>query len=395
MSLNDMKRKWIAATIMSVFLISLVLVMVSQHTTPHERLPTNISPILIDAESDFDAEHGVVRGSGIISDPYVIEGWQIDVSRDCPERSCTGIVVQNANASFVIRNVIIRGGIYDNGIRFSGVKNARLESVLVESGGDGISVVASINVTLFRNVVVGDDRGIFVTQSHDVWVCASSISLGVQGIVVEDASRISLLDNILTGNKANGVLFLHVTNSTLEGNTITETSFRGIALFNSSDIVASRNRIVGSGEECLYVASGGRTSMIQNEVSNCEWAGVSVYKSDENLVKDNLVARTPSGVLFSDSSRNVAAFNSVTDTGWGITIASDSDANYIVENTVSLSAHVGILLIRFDDHTPDRNIIQGNTVSQSGDADLLDSSGGTDNLWRFNAYEKEIPSTSD
>ena len=134
-------------------------------------------------------------------------------------------------------------------------------------------------------------------------------------------------------------------------------------------------------------------SIIENEVSNCTWDGISVYGSDENIVKGNFVAKTPSGVVLFDSSRNVLVSNTVTDTGWGITVSSDSDANFVLGNTVSRSSSVGILLIGEDDHAPDRNVIQGNRVSQSGKTDLLDSSGGTGNLWRFNTYEKEILST--
>jgi parallel beta-helix repeat protein len=133
-------------------------------------------------------------------------------------------------------------------------------------------------------------------------------------------------------------------------------------------------------------------SVIQNEVSNCTWTGVSVYRSDENVVKGNFVSATPSGVVVSDSSRNVVASNIVTDTGWGITVASDSQANFVLDNTVSRSAFVGIMLVRFDTQSPDRNVIQGNRVSQSVKEDLLDSSGGSSNLWRFNTYEKELVS---
>jgi parallel beta-helix repeat protein len=118
-----------------------------------------------------------------------------------------------------------------------------------------------------------------------------------------------------------------------------------------------------------------------------------MYGSDANIVKGNFVAKTPSGIVLYDSSRTVLVSNTVADTEWGITVASDSDANFVLENTVSRSSSIGILLIGDDDHAPDRNVIQGNRVSQSGKTDLLDSSGGTENLWRFNTYEKEILST--
>jgi parallel beta-helix repeat protein len=379
--------------LLAVLSISLVLVVVSQRTlVPHEHASRNIPQIRIEGDRDFDAGHGVVGGSGTVSNPYLIDGWQINVSLACPEGLCAGIIVQNATASFAIENVTVRGGVHDNGIWLSSVKNARVESTSIVTGGDGIHVQASTNVTLSGNTVAEADTGISLTQSQDVLVYANSLFRGSQGIVIEDSSRISLLGNILNSNNANGFLFSHVTNSTIEGNMISKTAFRGIALFNSSDIIGSRNRILRSGEDCIYIALGRGISVIQNEVSNCTWTGVLVYRSDENLVEGNLVSATPSGVVVSDSSSNVVASNIVTDTGWGITVESDSQANFVLDNTVSLSAFVGIALVRVDNQSPDRNVVQGNRVSQSGKADLLDGSGGSSNLWRFNTYEKELVS---
>jgi parallel beta-helix repeat protein len=388
-----MKAKWVAATILSVLFVSLAVLIVNQQPpTSPGHLPRNRAPILIDADTDFNADHGVVGGSGIISDPYVIEGWEINASLNCPERSCAGITVRNVNASFVIRNVNIWGP-DSSGIRLSTVRNARLESVSVAFGGDGISVTASANVTILESLVVGCGQGIHITGSHDVRVYAGNVSHGSQGIVAEDSSRVSLINSVLNGNNANGLLFSNVTNGTIEGNTITETGFRGIALFDSSGIVTNRNRIDGTGEDCLYVARGIGASIIENEISNCTWDGISVYLSDENIVKGNFVAKTPSGIVLYDSSRNVLLSNNVTDTGWGITVSSDSDANFVLGNTVSRSSSVGIVLTGEDDQAPDRNVIQGNRVSQSGKTDLLDRSRGTGNLWRFNTYEKETLST--
>jgi parallel beta-helix repeat protein len=386
-----MKRRWLAVAMLSVLFISLILVLVNQRIlAPHDHTSRNIPQVRIEGNRDFDLGHGVVGGSGTVSNPYLIEGWKIDASLACPGAVCAGIIVQNVTASFVIENVTVRGGLHDNGIWLSNVKNAWVESSSIVTGGNGIHVAASTNVTLSGNRVAEADTGIFLTQSHDVLVYANSLFRGAQGIVIEDSSRISLLGNILNSNNANGFLFLHVTGSTIEGNMIFKTAFRGIAFFNSSDIIASRNQIHGSGEDCLYIDLGRGASVIQNRISNCTWTGVSVYRSDENIVEGNFVRATPSGVVVSDSSRNVIASNTVTDTGWGITVASDSQANFVLNNTVSLSGFVGITLIRFDNYSPDRNVIQGNRVSESGTTDLLDSSGGSGNLWRFNTYEKQM-----
>jgi len=384
-----MRLRWLAVAMLLILFISIVLVVINQPImVQDDRTPSNISRIRIEGDGDFDAEHGVVGGSGTVSDPYLIEGWQIDASVDCWERVCAGIIVQNATASFAIENVSVHGGARDNGIWLSSVKNVQVMSSSITTGGDGIHVAGSTNVTLSGNSLAECDRSIFMSQSHDVLAYANVVSGGAQGIVIEDSSRISLVGNVLERNRANGLLFLDVTNSTIEGNMISQTAFRGIALFNSFDVIVSRNRILRSGEDCFYIASGRRTSAIQNEVSNCTWTGVSVYRSDENVVKGNVVRATPSGVVVSDSSGNVVASNTVTDTQWGITVSSDSQANFVLDNTVSRSAYIGILLVSFDNDSPDHNVVQGNTVSQSGKADLLDNSGGSSNLWRFNTCEK-------
>ena len=37
-------------------------------------------PIHIDGDADFTAANGVTGGSGTASDPYIIEGWDIDAT---------------------------------------------------------------------------------------------------------------------------------------------------------------------------------------------------------------------------------------------------------------------------------------------------------------------------
>ncbi|MBU3902481.1 MAG: right-handed parallel beta-helix repeat-containing protein, partial [Candidatus Thermoplasmatota archaeon] len=66
---------------------------VSKGLTVHE-------PIHIYGNDDFTEENGVVNGSGTESDPYIIEGWDIDASQG----SNAGIEIRNTNVYFIIRN---------------------------------------------------------------------------------------------------------------------------------------------------------------------------------------------------------------------------------------------------------------------------------------------------
>jgi len=340
-----MERKWVAAFTLSVLLIASALVVVTRFTPTHqERQLRNVPPISIQRDTDFDADHGVVRGSGTISDPYLIEGWNIDTSvGGCSGRPCAGIAVRNVSSSFIIRNVKVRGGPYDDGLSLSAVNDARLESASITVGGGGIRIAYSTDLTILGNVVVGSNEGISLTRSQNIYVVANNITRGSQGILVEDSSRVVLLNNMLSENDANGILLSHAVNSTIEGNTINETAFRAIALFDSSKTVVNRNQIISSGEECLYLLGGGGNTVIQNELSSCEWAGISVMRSNDNVLKDNFVAATPWGIALYESCGNLVARNRVANASVGNPMTASSDCNLVVDSDESRSAVAGSL----------------------------------------------------
>jgi len=338
-SLRESKQKQLVIIAVSAFLALVVIGAVSQHSPENLRQPVTreIPPILIHKDEDFDLEHGVIAGLGTVSDPYLIEGWAIDTSQGpCAVSPCAGITVRNVSASFIIRNVSIRGGHHDRGIVLSEVGRTRIEGTKIAVGGEGIRVTSSTNLTIVANVVTGSDEAVSLMQTHDASVAGNNISEGNQGIVVKYSSRVTLIDNILTDNSANGMILSYVANSTVEGNRITDSAFRAVVLFDSSDIIVSRNRIVGSGEECLYVLYGAGNSIIENEMSSCSWAGISVKTSDDNVISENSVAVTPRGIVLSESCGNLIARNQVVNAT--VSISVPSDCNVVTYENASRSA---------------------------------------------------------
>jgi len=84
----------LAALVGVTAFLSLALeVKVAAGLTPH-------TPILIVGNADFTPANGVSSGTGTPSDPYVIEGWDINAS------TAVGIDVRNTNTPFVIRDVL-------------------------------------------------------------------------------------------------------------------------------------------------------------------------------------------------------------------------------------------------------------------------------------------------
>ena len=65
---------------------------------------TIFNPIYINGNSQFTTTNGVVSGTGIATDPYVIENWSINAG------SSIGIHIRFTTAYFIIRNCDIYNG---------------------------------------------------------------------------------------------------------------------------------------------------------------------------------------------------------------------------------------------------------------------------------------------
>src|SRR5205807_9217820 len=71
------------------------------------------SPITIDGNAGFTSANGVTGGSCSSSDPYIIQGWDINASGIgcCNANGNAGLVIENSNASFIVRSVYVHEGL--------------------------------------------------------------------------------------------------------------------------------------------------------------------------------------------------------------------------------------------------------------------------------------------
>src|SRR3989441_4203159 len=86
-------------------------------------------PISIEGDAGFTPANGVTGGTGTPSDPYIIEGWEINAFAGI------GIEIDNTSAAFVVRSVSLTAG---NGTgnastpfpvaKFTNVTNGRIEN---------------------------------------------------------------------------------------------------------------------------------------------------------------------------------------------------------------------------------------------------------------------------
>jgi len=183
------------------------------------------SPILIEGDAGFTAAQGVVGGTGTPQDPYLIDGWDIDIALS------DGIAVRNTTASLLVRNVTFgqSGAVpMHDGIRLFQVRNVRIENITVTNGEAGLDIRSSDNVTLARSVVLRSGVGVRVFQSTQVNLLENEVRADGQVtyhcVYIVDSDQVVLRANRLaldTPNFGNSEARLdNVTNVTFEHNLV-------------------------------------------------------------------------------------------------------------------------------------------------------------------------------
>src|SRR2546427_5019979 len=130
------------------------------------------SPILIEGDAGFTAAQGIVGGAGTPRDPYVIDGWDIDIALS------DGITVRNTTATLLVRNATFgqSGAVpMHDGIRLFQVRNVRIENITVTNGEAGLDIRSSDNVTLARGVVLRSGGGVPVVPSTQVHLLENEV----------------------------------------------------------------------------------------------------------------------------------------------------------------------------------------------------------------------------
>ncbi len=107
-------------------------------------LQTHQQPILIDGDRAFTAANGVVRGSGTLLNPYIIEGWNITGFTGLP-----AIEIRNTTSYFIIQNVYLKSDQY--GIYLHNVTNGLVQNSTLVSNRYGVRLFLDRFTDVFNN----------------------------------------------------------------------------------------------------------------------------------------------------------------------------------------------------------------------------------------------------
>lgn len=227
--------------------------------------PTNShAPILISSNADFTHANGVVGGSGVMGDPYVIEGWNIDAS------TSNGIEVTNTNAHFIIRSCDIRdGGWSHSGIYMNVCSNGTLDSNNCTNNGFGIRLRSSNSNTISNN--------------------SCSLNM-IRGVCLESSSNNMLINNYFSSNFDSGICLQSSSYNILNNNTCISGNRYGIDLeaFSNDNIIVN-NICRLNHDEGIWIATSFNNTLRNNNCSSNNGCGITLFSGNNNEVTQNLI----------------------------------------------------------------------------------------------------------
>ncbi len=297
-----------------------VLLVVTIRVAPPALAGTAHAPVRIAGNAGFTPANGVTGGSGTPSDPYVIEGWDIDAS------TAAGVEVVDTDAPFVLRNLTVRqGGSVNAGVHFVNVTNARAENVTANLSAPGFLVEGSRNVTISSCTATGNDVGVEVTGSAGVTVERTESSYNsLLGVRVEHSDLVNVSDNTLTDNAyAVGAWTFSGPSSrvTISGN-VARSTYGAVTADGVTGLAIRSNVLTGGNGVSVAGAIGVE---IAGNVFDGGGGGPGVWDSENVAIVGNNVSGGASWGVFVEASANVTVQgNTLSGNAHGLGLRSDT-----------------------------------------------------------------------
>jgi parallel beta-helix repeat protein len=318
--------------------------------TPHD-------PIFIDGDEGFTNASGVVWGSGTESDPYIIEGWDINAS------TANGIEIRNTDVRFIVTACHLYDGRwnYGHGIYLVNCANGTLDGNICSNNVCGIWLYTSSGNTLSNNTCSNNtDYGICLDSSYDnTLINNSMIDDGIA--LYGDSLSCWNTHSIDTSNAVNGkpvyylknldgatvpagagqVLLANCTNTVIRNQNLSDTDI-GIEVGFCSNLLVNDNSCSNNAWYGIFLDQSSGNTVSNNSCSNNEY-GIFIYMSSGNVLSNNSCSNNEYGVgLYTNSIYNTLSNNSCSNNGYGICVW-DSNDNALSSNVCSINGY-GILL---------------------------------------------------
>ncbi len=339
-------------------------------------------PIHIDNNwSETVAVFDWVIGNGTWEDPYIIENITIDA-----QGSGSGILIENSDDFFIIRNCTIHGtsgwnaerSAYDAGIALNHANNGQIyNNTIYDNEYAAIYLQYSDNNSVCNNsLYMNDNWGIDIRFSSDNDIINNSVQAAIIDIGFYYSESNIMRDNDMgqsgfflrasTLNQANShdidlsnivngkTLYYYVNQEGLSTTNFSDAA--QIFLVNCTNVNISGMEFDHSYRTISMHYSSGNNIEYCNFSSNND-VFIRLSYCEGNIIQNNRF-QNDNAIYLEYSSLNHIRYNELISTGLGIQIAGYSDSNQIYENTIEGGSR-GIGLYTYCDS----NLIYSNNVS--------------------------------
>ncbi len=318
--------------------------------------PNPHSPIFIDGNADFTPANGVTSGNGTLSNPYIIEGWDIDASAK------TGIEIRNTQSHFIIRNVCVRAGSPDyDGIYIEGADNWRLEYSNVSDNRIGIRAGGS-NFSIVGNDIFMNEWNGMLVGGINALISSNTISFNtrfwpsylVGALCLAGSINVTASNNNIFSNFAEGIYLLLVKDVTISSNNIFSNKLEGLVFDGITRTLISNNNFSnGAGIHGEYGASGEASNNFSVSANSFYMnKGLDILFEDD--IKDFIISNNKfisdgyiilravtRGAIFSNEiSSSYIDIDRASDISiWGNNISGDSGLGCSSSNNISITSN--------------------------------------------------------
>jgi parallel beta-helix repeat protein len=285
------------------------------------QLPPTVPHLPIEILDDDDFEKQAKKegwtGTGVFGDPYIIEGYEIDLSY--ANEYC--IRIENIETTyFIIRDcVLLRGW----GISLYNVKNA----------------------VLYHNFCTFNNRGIDLVMCSQCEVLDNTCNLNsIDGISIGSCEDVMVQNNMCFDNSENGIIVNWVsTDITVDNNDCWNNQFNGIYMWyycSSNDI--TYNTCFDNGLSGVNVSICKDIDVIENFCHDNGYTGISFEESENNLVMENNCTRNEWALLLLQANNTEVSHNNCSFNYNGVYAYESSHNDFMDNNCTGQRFGIGL-----------------------------------------------------
>jgi len=227
----------------------------------------------------------------------------------------------------------------------------------IDDASDGNTVFV-YNGTYYENVVInksidligedkyntrirGKEKSVILITADDVFLCGFTVNIrdNGYGIVLNDANKCTLIDNIIQDN------------------------CEGIKINSSNNCIISGNILSGNYAEDIRLDESHNNIIVNNNiVAYDEYGSIALFNSHNNTVIFNDIkdAEYGSGIILGNAKGNTINSNNITTSEIGIYLYDNDDDNTIIKNNIFYCKY-GIIVY----WGSNKNILNSNTISSN------------------------------